>query len=60
MKLQIKKQNQNIRAFVDKNKLYSLNDNLELQKLLGIKSLGYNRFTDVEVYCNITNESKDT
>ena len=60
MKLQIKKQNQNIRAFVDKNKLYSLNDSLELQKLLGIKSLGYNRFTDVEVYCNITNESKDT
>jgi len=60
MKNQIAIQNQSITKFVIKNKLYSINDNIQLQKLLGINSTGYLRFTDVEVYCKITNESKDT
>ena len=60
MKKQIAIQNESITKFVSKNKLYSLNDSVQLQKLLGINSTGYLRFTDVEVYCKITNESKDT
>jgi len=40
--------------------LYSLNDNIELQKTLGIKSMNYLRFTDVEVYCKIKNESENS
>ena len=59
-KKQIAVQNEAIRKFVLENKLYTLNDSVELQKALGIKSLGYLRFTDLEVYCKITDESKDT
>ena len=56
IKSQIVLQNQCIRNFVIRHKLYSLNDNIELQKTLGIKSMNYLRFTDVEVYCKIKNE----
>ena len=60
MKQQIASQNQSIRNFVSKHRLYSLNDNIELQKTLGIKSMNYLRFTDVEVYCKIKNESENS
>ena len=60
MKKQIAVQNNAIRKFVLNNNLYSLNDSVELQKIVGINSLGYLRFTDVEVYCKINNESKNT
>ena len=60
MKKQIAIQNESITKFVSKNKLYTLNDSVQLKKLLGINSTGYLRFTDFEVYCKITNESKDT
>ncbi len=60
MKKQIAVQNNAIRKFVLNNNLYSLNDSVELQKIIGINSLGYLRFTDVEVYCKINNESKNT
>ena len=60
MKKQIAVQNNSIRKFVLNNNLYSLNDSVELQKIIGINSLGYLRFTDVEVYCKINNESKNT
>ena len=56
IKQQIVLQNQCIRNFVSRHRLYSLNDNIELQKTLGIKSMNYLRFTDVEVYCKIKNE----
>jgi len=60
IKSQIVLQNQCIRNFVIRHKLYSLNDNIELQKTLGIKSMNYLRFTDVEVYCKIKNESENS
>ena len=60
MKKQIAVQNNSIRKFVLNYNLYSLNDSVELQKIIGINSLGYLRFTDVEVYCKINNESKNT
>jgi len=60
MKQQIALQNQAVRKFVFENKLYSLNNNNQLQKYLGISSIGYLDFTDVEVYCKINNESKNS
>ena len=60
MKKQIALQNQSIRNFVSKHRLYSLNDNIQLQKTLGIQSISYLRFTDVEVYCKIKNESENS
>ena len=60
MKQQIALQNQAVRKFVFENKLYSLNNNNHLQKYLGISSIGYLDFTDVEVYCKINNESKNS
>ena len=60
MKKQIALQNQSIRNFVSKHRLYSLNDNIQLQKTLGIESMSYLRFTDVEVYCKIKNESENS
>jgi len=60
MKQQIALQNQAVRKFVYENKLYSLNNNNQLQKYLGISSIGYLDFTDVEVYCKINNESKNS
>ena len=60
IKQQIVLQNQCIRNFVSRHRLYSLNDNIELQKTLGIKSMNYLRFTDVEVYCKIKNESENS
>ena len=60
MKQQISLQNQSIRSYIIKHGLYSLNDNIELQKLLGINAMTHLRFTDVEVYCKINHESKDT
>ena len=60
IKHQISLQNQSIRNFVSRHRLYSLNDNIELQKTLGIKSMNYLRFTDVEVYCKIKNESENS
>ena len=60
MKQQIALQNQAVRKFVYENKLYSLNNNNQLQKYLGINSIGYLDFTDLEVYCKINNESKNS
>ena len=60
MKQQIALQNQAVRKFVFENKLYSLNNNNQLQKYLGISSIGYLDFTDLEVYCKINNESKNS
>ena len=60
MKQQIALQNQAVRKFVYENKLYSLNNNNQLQKYLGISSIGYLDFTDLEVYCKINNESKNS
>ena len=60
MKQQISLQNESIRSYIIKHGLYSLNDNIELQKLLGINAMTHLRFTDVEVYCKINHESKDT
>jgi len=60
IKKHIAVQNQSIRNFVSKHRLYSLNDNIQLQKTLGIQSMSYLRFTDVEVYCKIKNESKNS
>ena len=60
MKKQIASQNQSIRNFVSKHRLYSFIDNIQLQKTLGIQSMNYLRFTDVEVYCKIKNESENS
>ncbi len=60
MKKQIASQNQSIRNFVSKHRLYSFIDNMQLQKTLGIQSMNYLRFTDVEVYCKIKNESENS
>ena len=56
MQTEIANQNKAIRKYVLENKLYSINNNIDLQKILGIKSMNYSRFTDVEVYCKINNE----
>ena len=56
---EIAEQNHSVKKFVEKNKLYSLHNNIQLQELLQIKSLGFNVFTDVEVYCKIKHESKN-
>jgi len=60
MQTEIANQNKAIRKYVLENKLYSINNNIDLQKILGIKSMNYSRFTDVEVYCKINNESKNS
>ena len=60
IKSQIALQNHAIKKFVDTQKLYSLNNSIQLQKYLGIKAMGHLDFTDVEVYCKMYHEPKNS
>ena len=60
IKSQIALQNHAIKKFVHTQKLYSLNNSLQLQKYLGIKAMGHLDFTDVEVYCKMYHEQKNS